>query len=192
VGHNSGRALIGYGELKFDTSGLMEGITWRGPARPSHRADAKYQLMLNTLDSTIHSPTPCEAQQLHGTADFVNCSAIMPTRRSSGNATAIESSQPTVPRLEFDEQLSWRAGKPIAVKDLLSRLTSLSTELRTLEQESFDRAAVTKVAKQLAGQHLLAHKDKGVRAWTACCLVDVLRLCAPDAPFTVMQLRVSL
>jgi hypothetical protein len=29
-----------------------------------------------------------------------------------------------------------------------------------------------------------------VRAWATCCIVDVLRLCAPDAPFTRNQLKV--
>lgn len=94
--------------------------------------------------------------------------------------------------LQFNEPLSWRAGKPIAIAELLRRLSTLSKELREMEQEEIDRASLTKVAKELAGHHLLAHKDKGVRAWTACCLVDILRLCAPDAPYTGAQLKVLL
>ena len=58
------------------------------------------------------------------------------------------------------------------------------------EDEAF-RASFTKTSKELADPQLLQHKDKGVRAWVACCAVDVLRLCAPDAPFTESQLRVS-
>jgi len=49
---------------------------------------------------------------------------------------------------------------------------------------------LTVVAKELAAQNLLNHKDNGVRAWTACCLVDILKLCAPDAPYTSSQVKV--
>lgn len=92
--------------------------------------------------------------------------------------------------LKFNEPLSWRAGKPIATGELLRRLDALSNELREMDQEATDKNSLTKVAKELAGQHLLGHKDRGVRAFAACCLVDVLKLCAPDAPFTGSQLRV--
>lgn len=96
-----------------------------------------------------------------------------------------------MPGLQFDEPLSWRAGKPIVVADLLRRLQSLSKEMRDMEQEGSERESFTKVAKELASPNLLAHKDKGVKAWTACCLVDILRLCAPDAPYTEQQLKAS-
>ena len=59
-----------------------------------------------------------------------------------------------------------------------------------MEQEEKERDSFLKVAKDLASPNLLAHKDKGVKAWTACCLVDILRLCAPDAPYTAQQLKV--
>ena len=96
----------------------------------------------------------------------------------------------TLPGLQFKEPLTWRAGKPIAIGDLLRRLQALSKEMRLMDQEENDRKSFTHVAKELASPNLLAHKDKGVRAWTACCLVDILRLCAPDAPYTGPQLKV--
>jgi len=92
--------------------------------------------------------------------------------------------------LVFNEPLSWRAGKSIAIGTLLKRLEALSTELRDMNQEEVDKDSLTNVAKELAGQHLFGHKDKGVRAYTGCCLVDVLKLCAPDAPFDASQLKV--
>ena len=98
--------------------------------------------------------------------------------------------QRIVPGLQFDEPLSWRAGKPIPIADLLRKLQTLSKEMREMEQEENERDPLTKVAKELASPNLLAHKDKGVKAWTACCLVDILRLCAPDAPYTGKELRV--
>jgi len=99
--------------------------------------------------------------------------------------------EPQGASLTFNEPLSWRAGKPIATGELLRRLDVLSNELREMDQEEIDKDSLTKVAKELAGQNLLSHKDKGVRAFAACCLVDVLKLCAPDAPFTGTQLKVT-
>lgn len=92
--------------------------------------------------------------------------------------------------LQFNEPLSWRAGKPIATGELLRRLEKLSRELVDLDQETIDKQSLTKVAKELASNNLLAHKEAGVKAYVACCLVDILKLCAPDAPFTPSQLKV--
>lgn len=93
--------------------------------------------------------------------------------------------------LSFNQPLSWRVGRAaIPIADLLERLQSLAQELRKLEQEEVDKESLRKVSGELASAHLLAHKDRGVRAWATCCIVDVLRLCAPDAPFTRNQLKV--
>lgn len=92
--------------------------------------------------------------------------------------------------LRFNEPLTWRAGRPIPVAELLRRLTALSQELRSMDQEEADRESLLPVAKELASHNLLAHKDRGVRAWAACCIVDMFRLCAPDAPYTASQLKV--
>lgn len=96
--------------------------------------------------------------------------------------------------LKFDQPLSWQAGRPILTSVLLNRLEALSSELKGLgdEQEDVYKDSLTKVSKELASKHLLGHKDKGVRAFTACCLVDVLKICAPNAPFTPSQLRVCM
>lgn len=93
--------------------------------------------------------------------------------------------------LQFDEPLSWRAGKPIPTGTLLKRLEKLSQELVDMDQDTIDKDSLTKVAKELAAHNLLAHKEGGVKAYTAACLVDILKLCAPDAPFTPTQLKVS-
>jgi sister-chromatid-cohesion protein PDS5 len=98
--------------------------------------------------------------------------------------------EPQLGGLKFNEPLSWRAGKAIATGELLRRLDALGNELREMDQEETDKDSLTHVAKELAGQNLLSHKDKGVRAFAACALVDILRLCAPDAPFTPTMLKV--
>ncbi|KAI4285867.1 MAG: hypothetical protein L6R38_000312 [Xanthoria sp. 2 TBL-2021] len=108
--------------------------------------------------------------------------------RTAAAATEVEESH-SMPGLQFNQPLSWRAGKPIAVADLLRRLQALSKEMQGMDQEQNERESFTKVAKELVNPNLLTHKDKGVKALTACCLVDILRICAPDAPFTGQQLK---
>ncbi|KAL9598954.1 MAG: hypothetical protein Q9219_004137 [cf. Caloplaca sp. 3 TL-2023] len=111
----------------------------------------------------------------------------MPSRTAAAVAEVEEPH--TMPGLQFNEPLSWRAGKSIAVADLLKRLNALSKEMQEMDQEESERDSFTRVAKDLASPNLLGHKDKGVKALTASCLVDILRLCAPDAPFTGLQLK---
>jgi sister chromatid cohesion protein PDS5 len=114
----------------------------------------------------------------------------MGPRRSAAAEVVEEEEAPQLAALQFNEPLSWRAGKAIQTAELLKRLEKLAAELREMEQGEVDKNSLTKVAKELVGQNLINHKDKGVKAFTACCLVDVLKLCAPDAPFTGTQLKV--
>ena len=111
-------------------------------------------------------------------------------RQATASAADQQSDVPYIPGLQFNESLTWRAGKAIPVADLLGRLQNLSKELKNLEQDQVDRTSFTKVAQDLASANLIGHKDKGIRAYTACCVVDILRLCAPDAPFKNAQLKV--
>lgn len=92
--------------------------------------------------------------------------------------------------LVFDEELSWRPAKPIPSATLLSRLERLSKELADLDQGATDLDSLKDVASKLGHRNLLQHRDRGVKAYTACCLVEILRLFVPDAPFTDDQLKV--
>lgn len=94
--------------------------------------------------------------------------------------------------LKFKQPLVGRPGKQISVGDLLVRMEALLNELRTIDQEEAHRDSLMPVAQELAHQSLLQHKDAGVRAWTCCCLVDMLRLFAPDAPYPASKLKVLL
>lgn len=94
--------------------------------------------------------------------------------------------------LRFNEPLSWRPGKPIPTDQLLKRLDRLSKELAEMDQEAVDGNSLVKVSQELASHQLLTHKDKGVRAYAACCIVDILKLCAPNAPFKPTQTKVRL
>jgi sister chromatid cohesion protein PDS5 len=93
--------------------------------------------------------------------------------------------------LKFKEELSWRPAKPIPTGTLIPRLEKLSAELSDFDQGAVDLDSLKDVAEKLAHRHLLQHKDGGVKAYTACCLVDILRLYVPDAPFTSDQLKVG-
>lgn len=102
----------------------------------------------------------------------------------------VEEEEEHAPGLKFNESLSWRPASKPATGELLRRLKSLAQELKDMDQEDADREALSRPAKELAHANLLQHKDKGVRAWSACCLADIFRLCAPEAPFTAQQLKV--
>lgn len=95
-----------------------------------------------------------------------------------------------MPSLQFDEEISWRPGKPIPIANLIKRLEKLSNELAAFEQEETDLDSIRPVAQKLINRNLVQHKDKGVKAYTACCLVDILRLFVPDAPYTNDELKV--
>lgn len=119
---------------------------------------------------------------------------MAPRRSAAAAAAAAEADEQDQDagsvKLQFNEPLTWRPGRPIPVDTLLKRLDRLTKELSEMDQETTDQASLAQVAKEAASHQLLNHKDKGVRAYTACCVVDILRLCAPDAPFTPSQLKV--
>lgn len=94
--------------------------------------------------------------------------------------------------LQFNEPLTWRAGKAIAVAELLRRLKALHEELRRLDQEDADRESLVPIAQELAHRNLIEHRDRGVKAWTALCVVEMFKLLAPDAPFKGGQLKARL
>ncbi|KAL2171027.1 hypothetical protein VTG60DRAFT_3875 [Thermothelomyces hinnuleus] len=113
----------------------------------------------------------------------------MAPRRSAAAEAEEQEPEEGMVKLQFNEPLTWRPGKGIPLDTLLKRLDQLTRELAEMDQETTDTSSLTKVAKEVASHQLLNHKDKGVRAYTACCVVDILRLCAPDAPFTPSQLK---
>jgi len=89
-------------------------------------------------------------------------------------------------RLKFHEKL---AGKGLSTDALLTRLKTLHTQLAALDQENVDTNSLNTARSELINVSLLLHKDRGVKAYTACCLADILRLYAPEAPYTEHELR---
>ncbi|KAK0446041.1 armadillo-type protein [Desarmillaria tabescens] len=59
-----------------------------------------------------------------------------------------------------------------------------TTDSSPQKAEEFTRGA----QRELILNSILHHKDKGVKAYAACCLADILGLYAPEAPYTVAEL----
>ncbi len=59
-----------------------------------------------------------------------------------------------------------------------------------MDQDQVDLDSLKGVTRDLINANLIGHKDQGVRAYVACCISDLLRLYAPDAPYTVRELKV--
>ncbi|KAI8599735.1 armadillo-type protein [Dissophora ornata] len=87
-------------------------------------------------------------------------------------------------------ELQFRLKLTGSVADLLKKLKDLHAELKTLEQEAVDTSSLSSVTKQLIDPSIVNHKDKGVRIYAACCIADLLRIYAPDAPYTNNNLKV--
>ena len=68
--------------------------------------------------------------------------------------------------------------------ELLSKLNDLHRSLSTLSQDVEELPKGLKLTSaQLVSDKILSHADKDVRLMAACCLVDILRVYAPEAPF---------
>ncbi|KAI0371302.1 hypothetical protein BV20DRAFT_1120710 [Pilatotrama ljubarskyi] len=94
--------------------------------------------------------------------------------------------QPSPTKLRFRDKL---VGKGLATDALLKKLKALHHELADMDQEHVDVPSLNHVRKELINPSILLHKDRGVKAYAACCLADLLRLYAPDAPYTQAELR---
>ncbi|KAF6741544.1 hypothetical protein DFP72DRAFT_768991, partial [Ephemerocybe angulata] len=89
-------------------------------------------------------------------------------------------------QLDFREKL---VGKVLTTDALLKKLKELHQQLPALDQEHFHVQSLATAKKGLVRCSILLHKDRGIKAFTACCLADLLRLYAPDAPYTQPELR---
>lgn len=91
-------------------------------------------------------------------------------------------------KLVFNKPIISTVAKPIPVRELLTRLQALSDELSAVDQDNVDLDSFKNIATDLANKKLLKHSNLGVQAYTCCCISDILRIYAPDAPFTAPQL----
>lgn len=80
------------------------------------------------------------------------------------------------------------ATDPISLKELLGRLKTLLDELAALNQDAVNIASLENVKNELASRKLLKHANIGVQAYACCAISDILRVYAPDAPYTAGEL----
>ncbi|RHZ63282.1 hypothetical protein Glove_330g114 [Diversispora epigaea] len=106
----------------------------------------------------------------------------MSTGKSSGSGSRVG-------RLQFKQRLLSPSAKQISTPELLKRLKSLFGEISRTEQEEIEVESLRSVTRDLIHSSLIKHKDRGVKAYVACCVSDLLRLYAPDAPYTDYELR---
>lgn len=91
-------------------------------------------------------------------------------------------------KLNYHKSIISTSENFIPTDELLSRLGSLHEELSVLVQGQADLKSLEGYRLDLINRKILKHKDNGIRAFAACCLSDILRLYAPDAPYTEIQL----
>ncbi|PWN28534.1 hypothetical protein BDZ90DRAFT_218538 [Jaminaea rosea] len=71
---------------------------------------------------------------------------------------------------------------------LLKKLKTIQVELTQADQD-VDLKSLEDLTPQLVSDQMMLHKDQAVRASVACCLAEVLRLYAPNAPFTSDKIK---
>ncbi|KAF8582552.1 ARM repeat-containing protein [Ramaria rubella] len=103
--------------------------------------------------------------------------------RGGGTTTTV-----TPKKLQFKDKLLGKSAA-LSTDALLKKLQTLHQELAETDQDRIDTKSLSTVRKELIQVQILLHKDKGVKAYAACCLADILRLYAPDAPYTNDELR---
>ncbi|KAG1562450.1 hypothetical protein G6F49_000907 [Rhizopus delemar] len=90
-------------------------------------------------------------------------------------------------KLDFPHSLVKRGG--LKAQDLLVLLKELHQKLKELEQGAVEQESLLNVAKELTNAQILKNSNKTVTAIAACCLADILRLYAPEAPYSNVELR---
>ncbi|KAJ2367314.1 Sister chromatid cohesion protein pds5 [Coemansia sp. Cherry 401B] len=93
--------------------------------------------------------------------------------------------------LSFQPKLFANASqkKAVSISELFKQLKKLSKELNGLEQETVDTQSLDAVTRQLLAPSLLRHKEAGVVAYVSCCIADILRLYAPEAPYSDDEIK---
>lgn len=76
--------------------------------------------------------------------------------------------------------------------ELIRRLKALTNTLQSMGQDEGMYQAYIPLALHLADEHFLEHPSRDVQLLIACCIADVLRVYAPEAPYKdVEQVKVS-
>lgn len=90
--------------------------------------------------------------------------------------------------LRFKKPIVTTLNNPISTKELLTRLQLLADELASMDQEKLEVESLKNIPKDLVNKKLLKYANTGVQAYVCCALADILRIYAPDAPYTATEL----
>lgn len=74
--------------------------------------------------------------------------------------------------------------KPIPTKELLNRLQAVADHLNSVDQSTVELDSYSHIARELADKKLLSHQNERVKAYACCAIADILRIYAPDAPYS--------
>ncbi|WFD33122.1 Sister chromatid cohesion protein pds5 [Malassezia sp. CBS 17886] len=94
--------------------------------------------------------------------------------------------RPSERQLRFRGRLSSSGATP---EVLQKRLKELRKELADTEQGAIDTALLDGYCRELVKPALMRHRDPGIRARIACIMADMLRLYAPNAPFSTHEIE---
>ena len=64
-------------------------------------------------------------------------------------------------------------------------------KLSDVNQENCNLQEWEELAASLGSRQIMKHKDKDVRLYAACCLADIMRIFAPNAPYDTAQQSVG-
>lgn len=78
----------------------------------------------------------------------------------------------------------------ISAAELHERLREFQKELSETAQGDLDTSQLDTYCQELIKPTFLRHKHKGIQAIVACILADMLRLYAPNAPFSSLEIKV--
>ncbi|EGW32976.1 uncharacterized protein SPAPADRAFT_49907 [Spathaspora passalidarum NRRL Y-27907] len=89
--------------------------------------------------------------------------------------------------IKFNKSLVPTVKDPLSTKELLARVQTLSEELSILD--TIDKSKpLARIEVDLVNKKLLNHTSIGVQIYVCCCIADILRLSAPEAPYSANQL----
>lgn len=88
----------------------------------------------------------------------------------------------------LDTQIISTVKKPIPTKELLARLQKLADTLSAVDQNNVSPDSYKQIAHDLGNKKLLKHLNVGIQAFTCCAIADILRIYAPEAPYSPEEL----
>lgn len=78
----------------------------------------------------------------------------------------------------------------VSAAELHERLREFQKELSETAQGDLDTSQLDTYCQELIKPTFLRHKHKGIQAIVACIFADMLRLYAPNAPFSSVEIKV--